>query len=186
MTATRQTGAVLYIAMLVVVALAAMGTIGIRSTQFEIATARNVRQGTQAKYVADAGNMVSIREFGLHYSAYRKWMSQNDQDWFDFDSDYFTDTNQIFVSGAGPGTWTALGYTDMEPGFSVRVNQGVEMGDAQGYAITGTTQQSFCFRKYTYTSLGTILASSGLDNRGNSAETMRATSTVGPVVCGIQ
>ena len=35
-----QRGAVLYIALLVVVALAAIGTIGVRSVQFEIATAR--------------------------------------------------------------------------------------------------------------------------------------------------
>jgi hypothetical protein len=182
----HEKGAVLYITLLVVVALAAIGTLGVRSVQFEIATARNVKMATQARYVADTGNMISIREFGLHYSAYRKWMSTEDQDWFDFDTDYFrAAATPIFDPGTGAGTWTALGYTDMGPGFSVRVNRGVEMGDASGYAITGTTQQSFCFRKYTFTSLGTIMSSSGLDNLGNSAETIRATSNVGPVVCGI-
>ena len=187
MTRNRERGAVLYIALLVVVALAAIGTLGVRSVQFEIATARNVKQATQARYVADTGNMVSIREFGQRYSAYRKWMARNGQSWFDFDSDYFAAAaTPIFVPGTGPGTWTALGYTDLVPGFSVRVDQGVEMGDATGYAVTGTTQQSFCFRKYTFTSLGTMMASSGLDNLGNSAETIRATSNIGPVVCGIQ
>jgi hypothetical protein len=177
----------MYIALLVVVALAAIGTIGVRSVQFEIATARNVKQGTQARYVADTGNMVSIREFGLRYSAYRKWMSTQNQDWFDFDTDYFdAAATPIFVPSTGPGSWTALGYTEMQPGFSARVSQGVEMGDAAGYAITGTTQQSFCFRKYTFTSLGTIIPPSGLDTLGNSAETIRATSSIGPVVCGIQ
>lgn len=179
-------GAVMYIALFVVVILAAIGTIGVRSVQFEIATARNVRMGAQARYAADAGNMVSIREFSNRYSAYRKWMSQNNQSWFEFNKDYFAaSATPIFADEAGTG-WTALGYTDMEPGFLARVDQGVEMGDAEGYAVTGTTAQSFCFRKYTFTSAGTIIDPSGTDNLGNSAETMRATSTIGPAVCGIQ
>lgn len=188
-----QSGAVLYIALLVVVALAAIGTLGVRSVQFEIATARNIKQAAQARYVADTGNMISIREFGQRYSAYRKWMSTQNQDWFDFDTDYFAaGATPIFVEAIADGQWSALGYTNQQPGFSTRVSQGIEMGDAAGYAITGTTQQSFCFRKYTFTSLGTIvpdptvIGAAYLDNLGNSAETIRATSSIGPVVCGIQ
>jgi len=189
----RESGAVLYIALLVVVALAAIGTIGVRSVQFEIATARNVKQGTQARYVAYTGNMVSIREFGQRYSAYRKWMSTQNQDWFDFDNEYFrAAATPIFVESSVDGEWSALGYTNLKPGFATRVSQAIEMGDAAGYAVTGTTQQSFCFRKYTFTSLGTIMpdparvAPEYMDNLGNSAETIRATSNIGPVVCGIQ
>ncbi len=179
-------GAVMYIALFVVVVLAALGTIGVRSVQFEIATARNVRMGAQARYASDAGNMVSIGEFSGRYSAYRKWMGQNAQNWFEFDNDYFSAASTpIFSDEVGTG-WTALGYTDMQPGFLVRVDQGIEMGDTEGYAVTGTTAQSFCFRKYTFTSAGTIIDPSGTDNIGNSAETIRATSTIGPAVCGLQ
>jgi hypothetical protein len=176
----------MYIALLVVLVLAAIGTIGVRSVQFEIATARNVRMGAQARYAADAGNMISIGEFSGRYSAYRKWMARNNQTWFEFDLDYFSvSATPIFADEAGTD-WTALGYTDMSPGFLTRVDQGVEIGDASGYAVTGTTGQSFCFRRYTFTSMGTILDPSGTDNLGNSAETIRATSTIGPAVCGVQ
>jgi hypothetical protein len=137
--------------------------------------------------------MVSIREFGQRYSAYRKWMSTQNQQWFDFDNEYFrAASTPIFIESSVDGEWSALGYTNLKPGFSTRVGQGVEMGDAAGYAVTGTTQQSFCFRKYTFTSLGTIMpdptrvAPEYMDNLGNSAETIRATSNIGPVVCGIQ
>lgn len=183
---TSQLGAVMYIALFVVMVLAAIGTIGVRSVQFEIATARNVRMGAQARYAADAGNMVTIGEFSNRYSSYRKWMAQNGQSWFEFDTDYFgASATSVFADEAGTG-WTALGYTDMSPGFLVRVDQGLEMGDTAGYAVTGTTAQSFCFRKYTFTSAGTIIDPSGTDNLGNSAETIRATSTIGPAVCGVQ
>jgi hypothetical protein len=182
----------MYIAMFVVVVLAAIGTVGVRSVQFEIATARNVRMGAQARYAADAGNMVSIGEFSGRYSSYRKWMAQNGQNWFEFDKDYFgAASTPVFADEIGT-KWTALGYTDMEPGFLVRADQGVEMGDTEGYAVTGTTSQSFCFRKYTFTSLGTIMVDPAMvapthaDNPGNSAETIRATTTIGPAVCGIQ
>jgi len=185
---------VLYITLLVVVTLAALGTIGVRSVQMELATAGAVRQAAQTSYVADAGAMVSMWKFAGsgNLSAFLAAMRKpgrtlptdcyEDPDcWVFSSSDFSTAVPPIFAASK------PFGASPLEPGFLVRADNRVPILTTPGYSLARTTigGDDYEFQKWTFTSVATLnyAASTGVPslNRGSSSETIRTTYVVGPV-----
>lgn len=187
-------GAVLFIAMLVVVTLAAIGTIGVRSVQFEIATSGSLRQATQTRYVSETGVMISVWKFGAsgNLSAFLKRMQActpaekdycGDDYWqFNLADNFSTHAPGIFQMSTGPGSYHSLGYAPLTPDFVCLVNHKVPIIAVPGYSIAKTTVSGddYEFQKWTFTSNGAAQFSA-VDNLTDSSETIRATSVLGPV-----
>ncbi|MFH1437404.1 MAG: hypothetical protein ABIJ56_16990 [Pseudomonadota bacterium] len=186
-------GAVLYIVMLVVVSLAAIGSIGVRSVQFELATSGSVRQATQTRYVAETGAMVGVWDFGSSgkLSAFLRRMDSCQageeqfcgEDYWEFNlDDYSGYVPNVFDMYAGPGDYHSLGYAPLTSGFRVLVDNKLPILAVAGYSAAGTNTSGddYEFQKWTFTSMGSA-DFSVVDNRANSSETIRATSVLGPV-----
>ena len=186
-------GAVLYIVMLVVVSLAAIGSIGVRSVQFELATSGSVRQSTQTRYVAETGAMVGVWDFGSSgkLTAFLRRMDNCQageeqfcgEDYWEFNlDDYSGYVPNVFAMYTGPGTYHSLGFAPLTAGFRVLVDNKVTILNVPDYSVTGTTTQGdeLEFQKWTFTSTGNADFSAAY-NRANSVETIRATSVLGPV-----
>jgi hypothetical protein len=187
-------GAVLYIAMLVVVTLAAIGTIGVRSIQFELATSGSMRQATQTRYVAESGVMVSVWKFGAsgNLSAFLRQMelcTAADQDYcgsgywqFNFEDNFSTYAPVVYEQSAGPGTFHAFGYAPLTPDFTCRINNMIPIVAVEGYGVAGSTVggDDYEFQKWTFTSNGAAQFSAAA-NLTDSSETIRATNILGPV-----
>jgi hypothetical protein len=198
MTEGRKTGkgkgAVLFIAMLVVVTLAAIGTIGVRSVQFELATSGSMRQATQTRYVAESGVMVSVWKFGAsgNLSAFLRQMERctvADQDYcgsgywqFNFGDNFSTYVPNVYQPSAGPGSYHAFGYAPLTPDFTCRIDNMIPIVAVTGYGVAGTTVggDDYEFQKWTFTSNGAAQYSAAA-NLTDSSETIRATSILGPV-----
>jgi hypothetical protein len=192
--AGKSGGAVMYIAMLVVVTLAAIGTIGVRSVQFEIATSGHMRQAAQTRYVSETGVMVSIWRFGSSgaLTAFLKKMDQcttaekdrcGEGYWqFNFNDNFSTHAPGVFVRSSGPGSYHAFGYAPLSPDFLVRVNNKIPIIAVPGYSIAKTAVggDDYEFQKWAFTSNGTAEYSPVL-NRTDSSETIRVMSVLGPV-----
>jgi len=186
----RQGGAVLYIALLVVVTLAAIGTIGVRSVQFEIATSGSVRQATQTRYVADAAAMITIWKFGSsgQFSAFERVMRTraardippkclSEEDCWVFDTTSFLGQSPpIFV--ADP-----FGGGALTPRFEVITDNKIPILAMPGFSLPKSTSggNDYEFQKWTFTSQGVAQYGVAL-NRADSSETIRVTTVIGPVV----
>ena len=186
-------GAVLYIVMLVVVSLAAIGSIGVRSVQFELATSGSVRQATQTRYLAESGAMVGVWDFGSSgkLSAFLRRMDNCQageeqfcgENYWEFNlSDYSLFVPSIFEMYTVPGDYHSLGYAPLTSDFSVLVDNKLPILAVEGYQAAGTNTagDDYEFQKWTFTSMGKANFSV-VDNRANSSETIRATSVLGPV-----
>ena len=188
-------GAVLYIVMLVVVSLAAIGSIGVRSVQFELATSGSVRQATQTRYVAETGAMVGVWDFGSSqkYTAFARRMRScqaGEQqfcgtDYWEFDLNHFNGfVPSILDAYTGPGDYHSLGYAPLTPGFLVLVDNKIPIlfgVGSEGYSLAGTgPSDEYERQKWTFTAAGSA-DFAVVDNRSNSSETIRATSVLGPV-----
>lgn len=184
----------MYIAMLVVVTLAAIGTIGVRSVQFEIATSGHMRQAAQTRYVSETGVMVSIWRFGSSgtLTAFLRRMDKCTLDerdfcgegyWqFNFSKNFSAYAPEVFVPSSGPGSYHAFGYAPLSPDFVVRVNNKIPIIAVPGFSVAKTAVggDDYEFQKWTFTSNGSAEYSSTL-NRTDSSETIRVTSVLGPV-----
>jgi len=188
-------GAVMYIAMLVVLTLAAIGTIGVRSVQFEIATSGAMRQATQTRYVAETGVMVSVWKFGAsgNLSAFLKRMETctvaekdhcGDGYWqFKMSDNFASHVPGLFeVWGGVPGTYHAFGYSPLAPDFVCRIDNKIPIIAVAGYGVASTTVSGddYEFEKWTFTSDG-VARYTAAANLTDSSETIRATSILGPV-----
>jgi hypothetical protein len=187
-------GAVLYIAMLVVVTLAAIGTIGVRSVQFEIATSGAMRQATQTRYVAETGVMVSVWKFGAsgNLSAFLKRMGTctvaekdhcGDGYWqFKMSDNFAGHVPGLFQASGGPGTYHAFGYAPLAPDFVCRIDNKIPIIAVAGYGVASTavSGDDYEFEKWTFTSDG-VARYTAAANLTDSSETIRATSILGPV-----
>lgn len=187
-------GAVLYIAMLVVVTLAAIGTIGVRSVQFELATSGGMRQATQTRYVAESGVMISVWKFGAsgNLSAFLKKMEMctaadkdhcGDGYWqFNFDDNFDTHVPAVYNPSTGAGSYHAFGYAPLTPDFTCRIDNKIPIVAVTGYGIAGSAVggDDYEFQKWTFTSNGAAHFSAAA-NLTDSSETIRATSILGPV-----
>jgi hypothetical protein len=130
--------------------------------------------------------MLAIRTFSAKHSGYRRLMQDSRDGSFvfnrsSFDPDPAATTTPVSLLNAGsvPGS---LGYLALPPSYYVLVNRAREYSTIAGYSVPGTTGVSFCFRRYTFTTVGE-LTSGGLPSSSDSRSTMRATTVIGPTDC---
>ena len=179
-------GMVLVITLMVVLALSVLGAVVIEATKADVKTAGFVRQAEQTAYVTEVGTMLAIRTFSANHSGYRRLMQDSRNGSFtfvraSFDPDLGTTTAPLSLINAGtaPGS---LGYLALPPSYYVLVNRAREYGTIAGYSLPGTTGVSFCFRRYTFTTVGELTAG-GVPSSSDSRSTMRATTVIGPTDC---
>jgi len=197
----KERGAVIFIALLVVVMLAALGTIGVRSVQFEIATSGSIRQAAQTRYVAEAGVMVSAWQFGSSgkLSAFLREMrvcaTSSDPDVkkycgkdylkFDYKKHFSTLDPGIFTLPAAPGDFHALGYSPLKPAFTALVDNKVPIIAVPGYSVSksNVSGDEYEFQRWTFTSQGSerYYDDPTLGSMSDSSDTLRVVSVVGPV-----
>jgi hypothetical protein len=192
-------GIVLIITLLVVLGLSLLGAIIVDSTRTDTTTAGNVRQARQTAYVAEVGAMVAMHAFALNHSTYRSYMTRNRRFSYNFDRASFdlpaATAVTLIDSAASNAGWSSLGWgsvgstgvPDLRPDYDILIDRAYELGDSQGYSVSGTQGVSFCFRRYTFTSSAEldVTLAGGLPGspRQDARSMMRATSIIGPTDC---
>jgi hypothetical protein len=149
-------GSALLLALLVIIALTAMGLVGMKHTSFSIRQAGNAKYSKQAYYTSEAGMMAAMQRVGRNGEVYWKLIKAtreaNLQDGvtsapaYSFTDGEFVTNGRLFHGG--------------EEGFEEQQNtishfEVIFTRPKEGPRPAGYSQQ-FCFKRFTFESRGWV------------------------------
>ncbi len=211
-------GSAVLVSLLVVLALTGLGLVGLKHTTFEIRQSGNARLQKQATYTSEAGMMIAMQKVGTNGETYWRYMNRlhrvqgvgvgapangnaagdiqpeviigadgvpeliprGDKPSYRFHMEQFATARGLF----GSGTDDFQHRQDVNAGFDVVFSDPKDGPRPPGYS------KDFCFKRFTFTSLGTISEPNAADRVLNFREPQRnsqarhvAHALVGPMLC---
>ncbi len=196
----RERGASVFIVVLVITMLTAIGVFAARSTRLSTTAGGHARQMTQTHYLSEYGMKLSIAAFRSAPNAYRNQLvkspdgtclamanavdakcmklypSSLEKQLFPVGQNQAPLVEQPTATQAG-----SLGPTPLDAPFSVEVTNLVEGRAAPGYDLSPTSRPRFCMSTFTMTGTAQIRPAGA--PTWTSSEASRAFFTFGPFVC---
>lgn len=196
----RERGASVFIVVLVVTMLTAIGVFAARSTRITTTAGGHARQMTQTHYLSEYGMKLSIAAFRGAPNAYRNQLvaspdgtclamatavdakcmklhpSSLEKQLFPVGQSQAPLVEKATASQTG-----SLGPAQLDAPFSVEVTNLVEGRAAPGYDLSPTSKPRFCMSTFTMTGSAQIRPAGAAT--WTSSEAARAFFTFGPFVC---
>lgn len=188
-------GAAIFIVVLVITMLTAIGVYAARSTSLTTGASGHARQMTQTHYLTEYGMTLALASLSADLApTVKRMQEQPDMGCFAMTGAAFGRCLRLYppslearlapgdklIVAPAPNQPGSLGRAALDPTFSIELTGGSDTSPAAGFDLSPTSPSPFRFFSITLTGTGHIRATGA--TTWSSTETARAHITVGPLL----